>query len=283
LADARETAVTAEKVGADWIVIDGYHFDAAYQKYLKNAGYRLLVWDDNGRSEHYYADLILNQNIHAQESLYREKEPFTKLLLGTSYAILRREFWSWRNWEREIAERAKKVLVTMGGSDPDNVTLKVVEALKEIGDENLQIIVVVGGSNPHYPSLKTAIERDEDRIQLQKNVLDMPSLIAWADMVISAAGSTSWELAFMGAPMLLLVIAENQERIAAYLHEANTAIHLGSGGQFKASVLISTLNSLARDPQLRKEMSARGRQLIDGNGVQRVISVLNTYGVEEKR
>ena len=74
-----------------WLVVDGYHFDVEYQKSIKAAGYRLLWIDDYGHAGHYYADLVLNQNISADPSLYGNRESYTQLLMGPSYALLRRE------------------------------------------------------------------------------------------------------------------------------------------------------------------------------------------------
>ena len=56
-----------------------------------------------------------------QESLYVQREPYTRLLLGPRYALLRREFVSWSHSEREIEEVARNILVMMGGSDPDKM------------------------------------------------------------------------------------------------------------------------------------------------------------------
>ncbi len=131
-ADAAETIRQAEALQADWVVVDGYQFDAAYHKALKDAGLKLLVLDDNGDSGFYWADLVLNQNIHAQADWYKNRASYTRLLLGTQYALLRREFLAWRGWQRDTPETAYKILVTLGGSDPDNVTLKVLEALSEV-------------------------------------------------------------------------------------------------------------------------------------------------------
>ena len=283
LEDAQRTVIPAQKYGACWIVIDGYHFGAAYQKYLKEAGFSLLFWDDNGRAEHFYADFIINQNIHAKASLYQSREPYTQLLLGTSYAVLRREFWPWRDWKRAIPEKAKNILVTMGGSDPDNVTLKVVQALQQIEDSDLQVVVIVGGSNPHYPSLKAAVEACGESIKLRRNVTDISDLMAWADLAISAAGSTCWELAFMGVPSLLLVLAENQERAADYLYKENIAVSLGSMKWVDSPTIVSNVISLVTNPRLREEMSSRGASLVDGFGVKRVITSLGEPRYEKER
>src|SRR5262249_32858596 len=106
-----------------WLVLDGYHFDAAYQQAIRAAGYRLLVIDDMAHLPQYYADVLLNQNMHAT-ALHYHCNPEATLLLGSCYALLRPEFPAWRGRQRSVPEVARKVLVTMGGSDPDNVTLQ---------------------------------------------------------------------------------------------------------------------------------------------------------------
>ena len=272
--DALETALLAQKHGARWIIIDGYHFGAAYQKHLKDSGYALLFFDGYGHAEHYYADLILNQNIYATADIYESKETYTQLLLGTSYIMLRREFWPWRNWQREIPEKARNILVTLGGSDPDNITLKVIQALQQIKDDDLQIIAIIGGANPHYSELKVAINAGIKTIRMEKNITNMPKLMAWADLAISAGGGTCWELAFMRVPSLLLVLAENQEKVARYLHQENIAVCLGAGEQATPYSIAGSISSLISNSQLRRDLSLAGANQVDGYGVMRVISSL---------
>ena len=97
---------------------------------------------------------------------------------------------------------APKVLISLGGSDPDNVTLKVIQALMMNNGLNLKVIVVVGGSNPHYKKLQSLIESNTEShlaISLQQNVNNMPELMAWADIAIAAGlknYSLKWRYAF---------------------------------------------------------------------------------------
>ena len=146
--DATQTAHLARQMGALWVVVDGYHFDADYQRIIKDAGLRLLFVDDHGHSARYYADIVLNQNLHAHRGLYANREPYTRLLLGTRYVLLRREFLNWRGWKRRIAEVAHNVLVTMGGSDPYNVTLKVIQALQRLKLSDIEIKVALESNKP---------------------------------------------------------------------------------------------------------------------------------------
>ena len=93
--DAYDTVRIAQDRAVTWIVVDGYHFGAEYQKIIRDAGFSLLVIDDYGHATHYYADIVLNQNAYADMSIYPDHEPATRFLLGTRYALIRREFLAW--------------------------------------------------------------------------------------------------------------------------------------------------------------------------------------------
>ncbi len=269
--DAENTVAVARDMAAKVIVVDGYHFDATYQRRLKTAGFRVLVVDDNAHADHYFADWVLNQNIYAHEGLYTNREPYTQLLLGTRYALLRREFWLWRGWQRQIEPVGRKVLVTLGGSDPDNVTLKVIQALQQVELPDLEAIVVVGGSNPHFAELQAAIKTTDRRIILQRNVTDMPKLIAWADMAIAAGGSTCWELAFMGLPGILIVLAKNQELLIDRLHMLGAFKSLGWYHLLKVSHLSESLKRLVLSFEYRQSMYKACIATVDGVGSFRTI------------
>jgi UDP-2,4-diacetamido-2,4,6-trideoxy-beta-L-altropyranose hydrolase len=273
---ALTAAALAEHPGA-WLVLDGYHFDSVYQKRIKDAGHRLLVIDDNAHLPHYHADLVLNQNIAAQ-GLHYPAEPTTRLLRGPSYALLRSEFLAWQGWQRKTPDLARKILVTMGGSDPANATLKVLNALGQISGPGLEIIAVIGASNPNYEDLQRyslpAACPLLPNFRLLRNASSMPELMAWADAAVSAAGTTAWELAFMGLPSLLLVTAQNQARSAAGLAAVGVATSAGWHADTGEAELSEALAGLFGNPQQRASMSLAGRALIDGQGAQRVIRAM---------
>jgi UDP-2,4-diacetamido-2,4,6-trideoxy-beta-L-altropyranose hydrolase len=264
--DARATVRLAREQGADWIVADGYHFDAEYQRHFKENELRLLLIDDYGHAEHYWADYVLNQNLSADPKLYRSRESDSHLLLGTRYVLLRRDFEKWRNWKREIPAVAHKVLVTLGGADPENVTAKIIQALTSLRD--VEVVVVAGGSNPHLEKLRTAISHLPPAIRLVVDVTNMPDLMAWADIAIAAGGTTSWELAFMGVPSLMFILAENQRGLVDALADEKVV------RKTSMESLAGDLRALQSDAAARKAMSERGRKLVDGLGVSRVVSHL---------
>jgi UDP-2,4-diacetamido-2,4,6-trideoxy-beta-L-altropyranose hydrolase len=252
-----------------WIVIDGYHFDAQYQKTIKDAGYKILWIDDYGHANYYYADLILNQNISADESFYAHRQTYSRLLLGTRYALLRREFKQWQGWRREIPKIARKVFVTLGGSDPDNVTLRVIKALKRSTITGLEAKIIVGPANPNLSILEREIN-ERSSLKLITNAKNIPELMAWADIAISAGGSTCWEMALLGLPNMIIYFAENQRSIAEKLHEIGSALNVGSSIELSISDITQNIERTILDSELRKEFSINSQRLVDGLGVQRV-------------
>lgn len=255
-----------------WLILDGYHFDDVYQHRVRKDGNKLFVIDDNAHLSCYHADILLNQNVHAEGLTYR-CNPDILLLLGTRHVLLREEFNRWRNWIRPVHTIARRVLVTLGGSDPDNVTPKVIQVLQQIDLRNLEVRIVVGPANPHLETLQDAISGCK-KFKILSDVRDMSKVMVWADIAISAGGSTCWELAFMGVPNIILVLAANQEQIARELHRAGASVNMGWFGEVSSEALQKTTVSLLQGVRIREEMSRRGRSLVDGLGVKRAIDLL---------
>lgn len=272
--DAKQTCYLAGQIGAAWIASDGYQFGSAYQLAIKAAGLKLLFVDDNGHAEHYSADLVLNQNVHASADLYPSLGASTRMLLGPRYALLRREFATWQGWKREIPATARNVLVTMGGSDPDNFTQKAVEGLQAVKEENLRIRVLVGGSNPHFASLEKLRTVSGNGIQLVRDATDMPEQMRWADLAVAGAGSACLEMCLMGLPALLIDLAENQTPIANEFGRRGTARHLGNSKTVTLDQIERETRQLRVSATERSFMSERGRELVDGSGAERVVREL---------
>jgi UDP-2,4-diacetamido-2,4,6-trideoxy-beta-L-altropyranose hydrolase len=269
-ADADQTRETATLLGARWVVLDGYHFSGEFQSRVRQDGIRVLAVDDYGHAGSYAADLVLNQNLHGSEELYRNRAEHTELLLGTKFAMLRREFRAFRGWKREVPETARKVLVTLGGSDPDNVTLKVIEALHGVEVPGLEALVAIGGANPRFKELEKAARDGQGSIRLVANVTNMTELMAWADVAIAAGGTTTWERACMGLPSLVMSVADNQTELAATVQIAGIGWNLGRHGDFRVTCLADGLARLATDAVARAEMARRGPELVDSMGAVRV-------------
>jgi len=250
-----------------WLVLDGYHFTPEYETAIRDAGIRLLVIDDMNHLPHYQADILLNQNISAPGLHYHCDED-TILLLGTRHALLRREFLKYQDFKRNIPGRAKNLLVTLGGADPDNVSLKVIAALNLLEDPDISVKIIIGPANPYQETLRKALSSIHFKIELLVNPPNMPGLMTWADIAISAGGSTCWELAFMELPSILMVLSPDQQGIVDGLSQGGFALKIAD---HTAQDITKALSALIVDQEKRKTMSIQGRKLVDGNGACRVV------------
>lgn len=78
--------------------------------------------------------------------------------MGTDYALLRREFRVFQNRKRSFPQNAKRMLITLGGADPQNMGSKVLEAFRLADLNGLDIVITAGASNPHFEELKSSLK-----------------------------------------------------------------------------------------------------------------------------
>jgi UDP-2,4-diacetamido-2,4,6-trideoxy-beta-L-altropyranose hydrolase len=272
-ADAVETITAAADLGARWVVLDGYRFGGAFQRQLQATGLQLLCLDDHGYSDEYPADLVVNQNLHARPGDYPTTGGRTRLLLGPAYVLLRREFRAAHRRDRDDMA-IRRVLVTFGGSDPRRLTAAVLRSLAPLVPDGLEILVVIGPANTCAGDLQRAIGAMPDAITALVDPADMPPLMDWADLAVTAAGSTCWELAFMGVPMVTVAVADNQRPIAGSIEAAGIGVDAGSWDALQDSTLADAVQRLRASPAVYHEMRTRARGLIDGRGSERVAAAL---------
>ena len=272
--DTGDWEKTSQILGAHgdaWVVLDGYHFDSGYHKKIRALGKRLLVVDDMAHLDHYEADIVLNQNIDAERLPYSTAS-FTRLFLGTRFILLRPEFVNRFSRERKIPGLAGRLLVTLGGGDPDNMTLKVMQALERINIDGFEALIVVGSTNLHLQQIQAASSRSRVPMRVVDNVHNMAELMAWADLAVSAGGSTCWELAYMGVPALAITMADNQLAVVKGLEKAGVVVNLGWYHNLSSGKIARAVQNLAMAADKRAQMQRCGRDLVDANGTQRVLT-----------
>jgi len=276
--DAELTLRIAVAVGGRaperWVVTDGYAFDLDYQRAVRAAGFRLLAIDDYNHLPVYECDVLFNQNISAAAYPYVVNDDAC-LLLGPRYALLRREFVAAEPPARHFDSSARNLLITLGGADPDNITARLLGFLAAHRGLGFTTRVLLGGGNAHRPALEAWLRREAvPGVELIVDARNMPELMAWADVAVSAGGSTCWELCRMGVPFLVLVLAENQRRIADTLDAEQVARQLGWGRHLGETDFIGALQSLRDNGAARMRCSRAGRALVDGQGCARVVDAL---------
>ena len=260
--DAYQTARRARRCGAQWVAVDGYRFSPAYLEQLREHGLNVLAIDDLADLHHYPVALLLNQNLSARADLYASRlDLATPRLLGPRFSLLRREFRTAVATTRPAMALPRRVLVTLGGSDAENFTARILENLARLGRTDVEVVALVGAANPHVDSLRALAAAAPFACAIRVAVDDVAAVMAWADVAISAAGSTVWELASLRRPALIGA------------HEANQLAGLEALRAVPGFRIWPVAEMLARD--LAAELDAlpnASRLDCDAQGAERVVA-----------
>jgi len=271
---AETTLGIARELGANAIVVDGYHLSGDWRLALRASGVPILAFQDQDDGIPLHADLVLNAAADPADTKWRRAAPDAKFLTGPRHVLLRRELrQAWAAPADPIAGR-RAILVSFGGADPAGLTLPVTAALDRLLGADVILDVVVGGSVPGGAGLALRVAALGEQIAIHLDPPEMGPLMARAGLAVSAAGGTIGELAALGVPALIAIVAENQVAGAA------AAVADGWCEVFDARVpdaveaIAERAAALWADPAQREAMALRTRGLIDVEGAERVVDAL---------
>jgi UDP-2,4-diacetamido-2,4,6-trideoxy-beta-L-altropyranose hydrolase len=266
--DARKVIELGKSLQAPWVVIDGYHFGTSYQQSLKDGGFRVLAMDDYGHCEDWRVDLVLNQNLDAPENSLTAASG-SRFLMGTRFAMLRREFRKYAPRAAKEASERLRILMTFGGVDPTGAGLKVLQSLNALPTASLNLKILAGPANPNTGLLREEASDSPHQIELIPAAHDMPALFRWADRVISAGGSTCYEWMFFELPGWITSVAENQNQIVRVMLEGDLAAGVQDLNEIPQSELSASLAKWLADP------CPPVAGMIDGWGARRVAASIS--------
>ncbi|WP_372932136.1 UDP-2,4-diacetamido-2,4,6-trideoxy-beta-L-altropyranose hydrolase, partial [Shewanella putrefaciens] len=255
---------------ADWLVADHYGINAQWELQVKQALHcQLLAIDDLVRP--HVAELILDQTLGRTQDEYHDLQttlPIQPVVLtGVEYALLAPQFSRTRKQQlpRELIIEPPKILLSFGGIDEPNVTLKVLVALSEF---DALLTVLLSPRAPHYKEVKAWCDSHANVVH-HDFVQDMASLMSEHDIAIGAPGTTSWERACLGLPNIVIPIAENQQAICQALlaHQASVLIQPSNIEHELQSALHHLLDNYSI-------FANANLKLCDGEGLYRVINVI---------
>ncbi|WP_130859700.1 UDP-2,4-diacetamido-2,4,6-trideoxy-beta-L-altropyranose hydrolase [Gracilibacillus phocaeensis] len=268
--DALQTVQMAQKKHANFLIIDGYYFKSAYQKIIKEHHLKLLFMDDFGHLDHYYADIVLNRSLISKQISYSNKEPYTKLLLGSKYNAIREEFVKYGDHIPIIRDDIKEVLITFGGADPQNITLKMIEVLNRVFNKDVKVHFIIGATYKHDIELNKIMHSVKYDFKIHRDVSNMADFMHSADIAVTAGGTTLFEMAYMGLPSIVMSTASNQKSSKVFADKYNTCLYLGNALNVGEQLIISNIEKL-KSKELRSKMSVNGQRLIDGKGNERLL------------
>ncbi|WP_338729871.1 UDP-2,4-diacetamido-2,4,6-trideoxy-beta-L-altropyranose hydrolase [Haladaptatus sp. DJG-WS-42] len=257
----------------DVVFTDAYPVDTDYQREIREQ-VPLAVLQDDARHA-VCADLFVNGNLNASSLEYDYVDSKPKTCLGTRYVLLRREIRDLASQNPPWRENPEQALITMGGSDTANLTPTVVRSFDGL-DLRVDAIVGPGFTENQEQEIRDAGANVSADVRVARDPENLPERMFQADFAVSTASSTTYELLALGTPFVTFAVVDNQEQIAASLQEYDIATVLGwRADDEKIKNAIKTYSS---NTTLRREHRERGRNLVDGNGTERIANKMVNLG-----
>ena len=203
-----------------------------------------------------------------------------ELFVGWEWVILRKEFSTTPcSLPPAPCSKIPRMLVTMGGSDPQAMTIKAVKALEQL-DDSFEAIVVLGAGFQHKKQLDDLLSDCRHYFEVQENVKNMAELMAQSHFAVASFGVTAYELAAMGVPAIYLCLTEDHAESASAFVEEGMAILLGIFTQVNAGIITREINNILNNKSLLSELTANTRKHIDGQGAIRIaLMVANSHSI----
>jgi UDP-2,4-diacetamido-2,4,6-trideoxy-beta-L-altropyranose hydrolase len=270
-ADARETAAALAGAKPDWLVVDHYALDAAWERALRAHAGAIAVIDDLADRPH-DCDLLVDAAGAPGAPRYDGLLPDgARRLAGPRYAPLRAEFAVLHAARPPRDGTLERIFVSFGGADAPGATCRAVEALAALAPRPRAVDAIAGLASPHAARLQRLCAAHAG-FTAHTHVDDVAALMARADLAIGGGGTMAWERACLGLPSLIRPIAGNQRPYADFLAAAGAARVLGEDDLAPAR-LQALFDQLRRGDALAR-MGAAAAALVDGRGAMRLARIL---------
>jgi spore coat polysaccharide biosynthesis predicted glycosyltransferase SpsG/CMP-N-acetylneuraminic acid synthetase len=203
--------------------------------------------------------------------MQQERETPEGFYAGPAYAILREQF---RGRAKEVRQEPRLVLLSFGGSDPQGLTLKAARALSAL-DPAVDLLAVAGPAFAGRAELEALAQRLPRRLRIiQEAGGHIAELMLEADVMVGSGGMSVYEIAALGTPGIILGQNAREDRRMLEFARHGTVTYLGLGTDVDDATLAGAVAALLADASRRREMSARGRELVDGLGAARAAELV---------
>ena len=269
--DALSSVIQKQKIKL--ILLDSYFVTPKYFKELKKLA--KVAYIDDLDAFAYECEALINYGAFFDKNEYKARQNLAKkYFLGSEFAPLRAEFGSTQKSSKNTQK--KQVLLTTGNTDLLGIMPRLLEAfLSDESLKNLEFLAISGAFNEHENKL-LALSAKHKNIKVLKNPENMAQIMAEADFVLSAGGSTLYELASLAKAVICFSIAANQNNIKSWA-EAGAMLYAGDAKADSHSVVarsVNLLKSLLNDENLAKTLGQKAHFFVDGKGAIRLAKEL---------
>jgi len=201
----------------DMVVFDHYGINSDFEKAIKDPlDVKILSFDDI--YEEHYCDILLNHNIYADVSKYKDLVPdFCEVRCGEKYTLVRDEFKKIKIKKKSADKDKTVVFICLGGADAKNIGLAVLKIFTEFDDALVNLATT--NSNQNIDELQNFAKQYQNfNICVDCEIAEMMNN---SDFAIITPSVIAYEAMFLNLPFITVKISDNQEIMHQYLFENN--------------------------------------------------------------
>lgn len=276
-----ELVTVAALVDADAVLLDGYDIAGEYGAALQSARYRVGAMVDDSFGAHQVADLYIDQNPGSRPRLVKGN---ARALAGADYTLFRNDVLAARRFrsasDRTQRSRPARVLAVFGGTDPLGAApIMTPLILESAARTSTPVVLDVVTQDNNLQAALAEVTPPGSSVTVFSAVTDLAARAADADLVVTASGSTVWELLCIGVPTAVVCVVDNQSPGYDFATAGDYVAGLGHLASLRTdpkarSVAVAALDEALSDDAARNRRAQRGLVLMDGRGRARVANAL---------
>ena len=250
--------------GADLVINDVLDTDEAFMHELKDSGICTMNFEDL-KDGSLLADYLINA-MYDSHSVRSDGRYYQ----GISYCCLRDEFYSLE--PQKIKKDVQNVLLLFGGTDSGELTFRTLQWIDGV-EGDWKIMVIVGVGYKDISKLQRFVDSARHKVEIICGTTIISRYMGQADVAITSAGRTVFELATLAVPML--VIAQNEREMNhIFACESTGVIYCGLGRDLQQPQFTETFEQLLGNELLRKKMSRILLETDIGSGIDHVLEII---------
>lgn len=253
----------------DLVILDQKENEAEYLRNLRPHTRKIVDFEDLGEGRN-LVDLLIDCNLEKEDA--KNINANIKTLFGLPYTILHPDFERYNQQVRYFPSAIKSALLTLGGTDPKNLTVPLAKIILEQSTAP-SLTILIGSGFRDWQALEK-LQYTWSQVQVRHNISDMAATLFHNDVVFCSGGVTLHEAMAVGTPAIVLNQVPHQEKKAKYFENLGAAINLGLAENWDTQQVVK---ALALKQSQMEIMSQTGKKLIDGKGLYRVMSEINKF------
>lgn len=265
-------------INPDWVVVDSYEIEAGDISAAKHVFQTLAIIDGDSRG--ISAHLYLDHNLGAEHQVWPEQVK-PSLLAGNMYCLVRDSVLDELNKERRPKNSIPHIVAVMGGSDPTGAIVEIAKALSKV---EVPFSADVISNESWFEQVEQNL-KEKAGVRILRPTPELPQLLGAADISISAAGTSAWELCTLGTPSILISVVDNQSASLKQLMKEELILGIDAAEdkrEILSQQVFENVMNLLENLDLQVKLSESSRAKFDGHGKYRVVEAMEEFSETRK-